>query len=147
MWFDKEVIDRPFVAVLDSTIQWIFNKSALLGIQRKDQYLSLVISAAAKIVDLPKDRLVRLAQKELADLLPASRGAKLIHSLVIKEKRATFSPAPEVLRLRPGTNSGIPNLFLAGDWTDTGFPATIEGAVMSGRRAAESALTRLSLIR
>lgn len=147
LWFDKEVIDRPFVAVLDSTIQWIFNKSALLGIQRKDQYLSLVISAAAKIVDLPKDRLVRLAQKELADLLPASRGAKLIHSLVIKEKRATFSPAPEVLRLRPGTNSGIPNLFLAGDWTDTGFPATIEGAVMSGRRAAESALTRLSLIR
>ncbi|MEP0823187.1 MAG: FAD-dependent oxidoreductase [Ignavibacterium sp.] len=147
LWFDKEVIDRPFVAVLDSTIQWIFNKSALLGIQRKDQYLSLVISAAAKIVDLPKDRLVRLAQKELADLLPASRGAKLIHSLVIKEKRATFSPAPEVLRLRPGTNSGIPNLFLAGDWTDTGFPATIEGAVMSGRRAAEAALTRLSLIR
>lgn len=140
LWFDRQVMDRPFVAVLDSTIQWIFNKSALLGIRRKDQYLSLVISAASKIVGLSKERLVRLALKELSNLLPAAREARLIHSLVIKEKRATFSPVPEVLPLRPGTESGIPNFFLAGDWTDTGFPATIEGAVMSGTRAAEAAL-------
>lgn len=139
LWFDRQVLDKPFVAVLDSTVQWIFNKSALLGIQRRDQYLSLVISAASKIVDVPKEKLVRLALNELADLLPASKEATLVHSLVIKEKRATFSPVPEVLPLRPPTESGIPNLFLAGDWTDTGFPATIEGAVMSGRKAARAA--------
>ncbi|GJQ20087.1 MAG: phytoene dehydrogenase [Bacteroidia bacterium] len=144
LWFDRQVIDRQFVAVLDSTVQWIFNKSSLLRIRRKDQYLSLVISAASKIVNLPKERLVRLALRELSDLLPVSRGARLIHSLVIKEKRATFSPVPEVLRLRPGSQSEIPNFFLAGDWTDTGFPATIEGAVISGKKAAEAALASMT---
>jgi squalene-associated FAD-dependent desaturase len=140
LWFDRHVMDQQFAAVLDSTIQWIFNKSALLGIYRKDQYLSLVISAASKIVNLPKELLARIALKELSALLPRARNARLVHSLVIKEKRATFSPVPEVLLLRPETKSGIPNLFLAGDWTNTGFPATIEGAVMSGRKAAEEAV-------
>ncbi|MBI4417391.1 MAG: FAD-dependent oxidoreductase [Ignavibacteriales bacterium] len=143
LWFDRTVMEQEFVAVLDSTVQWIFNKSALLGIQRKDQQLSLVISAASKIVNLPKERLVRIALNELSELLPHTREARLVHSLVIKEKRATFSPVPDVISLRPGTRSGIPNLFLAGDWTDTGFPATIEGAVMSGRKAVEEVFSLL----
>ncbi len=138
LWFDRQVMEGEFAAVLDSTIQWVFNKSRMMhgGNLQGRQYLSVVISGAGKYVEWPKERLVGLGLNELGNVLPAVRGAKIVQSLVIKEKRATFSPRPGIEQIRPKAESAIPNLFLAGDWTDTGFPATIEGAVMSGFKAA-----------
>ena len=140
LWLDRPVIKHEFVATLDSTIQWIFNKSRMY--QREDesgrQYLSLLISGAAKYVGWSKEKLVNVAMGELRTLLPTAGEARLLHSVVIKEKRATFSPKPGVENLRPSTETTVKNLLLAGDWTATGYPATIEGAVMSGFNAAEA---------
>jgi zeta-carotene desaturase len=101
------------------------------------QYLSLVISGAEEFVGLNKKQLVEIAMEDVRQVLPQARNAKLIHSLVIKEKRATFLPSPGIEALRPKARTTYDNLFLAGDWTATGYPATIEGAVLSGRTAAE----------
>lgn len=145
LWYDRQVFEREFAAVLDSTIQWVFNKTAIFGSSGNLQCLSLVISGAAKQVEWPNDRLVRAACKELERVLPASRGLRPKHVLVIKEKRATFSATPEILLMRPSTKTAVENFFLAGDWTETRYPATIEGAVMSGRNAAAAAKLLLPL--
>jgi squalene-associated FAD-dependent desaturase len=143
LWFDRSVLEKEFVAVLNSNIQWIFNRSELCdtSASRKvsGQHLSLVISGAEDYMKLDKDRIVEIAANDLRRVLPSANEATLIHALVIKEKRATFSPRPGVNAVRPGTRTRVRNLFLAGDWTSTGLPATIEGAVMSGRKAAEAA--------
>jgi squalene-associated FAD-dependent desaturase len=140
LWFDRQVMADEFAALLDSRIHWVFNKSALLKTSGASlQYLTLVISGAASMADLSTDELVKIAVDDLSRVLPEVRNATLKHSLVVKEKRATFSPLPGVERLRPSTATPLENFFLAGDWINTGFPATIEGALMSGRRAAEMA--------
>lgn len=148
LWLDRPVMEQEFVALLDSRVQWIFNRSKLLRLRQEEsriqntdsrQYLSLVISGAAGYVEWPKEKLVEAAMADLREALPAARDATVLHSLVVKEKRATFSPKPGVEAFRPRPQTHIKNLFLAGDWTDTGYPATIEGAVMSGRRAADEA--------
>ncbi|MGB2868158.1 MAG: hydroxysqualene dehydroxylase HpnE [Bacteroidota bacterium] len=150
LWFDRHVLHEPFVAVLDSRIQWIFNRTKLLtaGDEKKGesatQHLAVVISGASTYVELDKSALVTLALEDLARVLPVTSRAELLHSLVLKEKRATFSPRPGVEKLRPGTKTQIQNLFLAGDWTATGLPATIEGSVQSGRAAAAEAAKFLS---
>ena len=137
LWLDRPIIDSEFVALLDSSVQWIFNKSKILNLQDSArQYLSLVISGAAEYVEMGKEEIVRLAMEDLRKAIPQAREARVMHSLVIKEKRATFSPKPGLEALRPSTKTQFENFFLAGDWTNTGYPATIEGAVMSGRRAA-----------
>jgi uncharacterized protein with NAD-binding domain and iron-sulfur cluster len=100
------------------------------------QYLSLVISGAASLVAMDSRDLVKVALEDLSRVFPRMQGAELVHSLVVKEKRATFSPRPGVEEHRPSSKTQVENLFLAGDWTDTGYPATIEGAVLSGRKAA-----------
>jgi zeta-carotene desaturase len=141
LWLDREVTSLDFAAVLETRIQWLFNKSKLLN--RKDeipsvrQNLSLVISDAEEFISLNKKQLVEIAMEDLRRVLPQTRDANIIHSLVIKEKRATFIPSPGLEALRPTARTKFDNLFLAGDWTATGYPATIEGAVMSGRKAAE----------
>jgi uncharacterized protein with NAD-binding domain and iron-sulfur cluster len=84
-----------------------------------------------------KEKLVATTLTELERVIPDLKGVKLIHSLVLKEKRATFSPTPDSLPLRPGLHTETKNLTLAGDWIDTGLPATIEGAILSGHKAAE----------
>ena len=137
LWFDRPVMEQEFVAVLDSNIQWVFNKSRIFQSRKHStQYLSLVISAAAKYVNLEKNRIVRMALEDLKQLMPEEAAAKVIHSLVIKEKRATFSPRPGIEAFRPSTRTSFSNFYLAGDWTDTGYPATIEGSVISGKKAA-----------
>lgn len=138
LWFDRQVLEQEFVATLDSTIQWIFNRTRMIHGENVPgrQYLSVVISGASAYVAWPKEKLVRLAIKELRDLLPHARDAKIVRSLVIKEKRATFLPAPGMEHIRPPIKTAAPNFFLAGDWTGTGFPATIEGAVLSGFSAS-----------
>jgi zeta-carotene desaturase len=141
LWLDREITDLDFAALLETRIQWLFNKTQLMNEKKnaKDvcQVLSLVISGAQKYIDLNKKELVTIALEDLQRVLPQARDAQVIHSLVIKEKRATFSPSPGLDALRPTARTEFENLFLAGDWTATGYPATIEGAVMSGKTAAE----------
>jgi zeta-carotene desaturase len=132
------VTELEFAGLRGTTIQWLFNKSRILG--SSDHYVSLVLSGAHQQVGRPKQELLALALQELGELLPDVRKAKLIHSLVIKERFATFSPSPEVDLLRPPARTPVRGLFLAGDWTDTGLPATIEGAVQSGYTAAREVL-------
>jgi squalene-associated FAD-dependent desaturase len=137
LWFDRAVLDREFVGLLGARCQWIFNKDLIFSTGRQTNQIAVVISAARDYVEMAKDRLVEMAIDELRALVPASREANLIHSQVVKEREATLSHTVESDTLRPGPRTSIPNLFLAGDWTDTGLPATIESAVLSGNIAAD----------
>jgi squalene-associated FAD-dependent desaturase len=163
LWFDRPVMKEPFLTLLDHTTQWIFNKSLLYAAGETEpgkarpkgqvgdvagpeaglpvgQYLQLVISASYELVPRSRQEIIELCVKELADVLPATREAKLLKATVIKEVNATFSPEPGVDRWRPGQEISVKNLFLAGDWTRTGWPSTMEGAVRSGYLAAEALL-------
>ncbi len=140
LWFDAHFVNESFAALIDSPIHWVFNKSKIYG--KQDQglmYLSLVVSGAHDLVEKEKAALVALAHAELKRFYPAASIAKIIHSLIIKEKRATFSPKVGIEQFRPSHRTSIGNLFLAGDWTDTKLPATIEGAVQSGFECAQLA--------
>ena len=153
-WFDRRVMDEPFVTLLDTTTQWIFNKTALYRSCAGDrngttnsaqltQYLQLVISASYDLLQKSREEIIELCLAEVRHALPKTRDAQLVKATVIKEAAATFSPEPGVDRWRPRQTTTIPGLFLAGDWTQTGWPATMEGAVRSGYLAAE-ALVRAS---
>jgi zeta-carotene desaturase len=137
LWFDRPVTSHSFVGLPGRAMQWVFDKRALLG--EASSHLSLVSSGATALVGQSNHELVDLALHELSAALPAVRGAELRRSVVVREKRATFSVAPGQPR-RPPVETPIPGLFLAGDWIDTGLPATIESAVLSGHRAAAAAL-------
>ncbi|MBL8215279.1 MAG: FAD-dependent oxidoreductase [Bryobacterales bacterium] len=134
LWFDQPVTDLPHGTLLDSTMQWFFNKD-------QGRYLLLVVSASRSLTPMSRQDVIDLALRELAGFLPAVRQAKLVKAHVVKEVRATFSASPGLEAKRPGNETPWRNLFLAGDWTRTGWPATMEGAVRSGYLAAE-ALTR-----
>jgi zeta-carotene desaturase len=138
LWFDAPVTDLEFAGLRGTTVQWLFNRSRILS--SRDHYISLVLSGAHEHVGRSKDELLAMALGELGDMLPAVRKARLLHSLVIKERFATFSPRPEAEVLRPPARTPVQGLFLAGDWTATGLPATIEGAVQSGYAAAQEYL-------
>jgi len=144
-WFDREVMREPFVTLLETTTQWIFNKTLLYGKENgadaeKGQYLQLVISASYDLLQKPRQEIIDLCLKEVRKALPAARDANLLKATVIKEAAATFSPQPGVDRWRPKQETHIRGMFLAGDWTATGWPATMEGAVRSGYLAAEAVL-------
>lgn len=143
LWFDRTVMTEPFLALLDLTCQWVFNKTLLYGNRDGDggQYLQLVISAAYKLVPMPRQEIIELCLLELSGVLPGAREAKLVKGTVVKETSATFSPAPGSDRWRPAQRSPLGGLFLAGDWTATGWPSTMEGAVRSGYLAAEAILS------
>ena len=148
LWYDRKVMTEPFLTLLDHTTQWVFNKSELSGDDagaRKEegQYLQLVISASYDLVAKSRQEIIDLCVRELAEVLPATREAKLVKATVIKEVNATFSPGVGVDRFRPPQQSPVPNLVLAGDWTRTGWPSTMEGAVRSGYLAAEALLAGL----
>jgi len=138
LWFDRPVTTLDFAGLRGTTIQWLFNKGRLMG--TGESYISLVLSGAHEHIGRSKDDLRDMALRELASLLPEVRDAKLVHSLVIKERFATFSPCVGVESMRPSAGTPIRGLYLAGDWTDTGLPATIEGAVESGYTAAQKIL-------
>jgi hydroxysqualene dehydroxylase len=152
LWLDRPITDLEFAGLRGTTMQWIFNKSRILGQPRPNQgqpetgqggahhLVSLVLSGAHDHINRSKEDLVSVAREDLAGLFPASRAARLMHALVIKERLATFSPSVESEGWRPPTRTTVRRLYLAGDWTDTGLPATIEGAVESGYTAAEEIL-------
>ncbi len=170
-WFDRSVMNEPFLTLLDTTTQWIFNKSLLyadsdgpqkavspspenslsspssslarhspLATRHFPQYLQLVISASYDLLEKPRQEIIDLCLAEVRHALPKARDAQLLKATVIKEAAATFSPEPGVDRWRPSQATQIPGLYLAGDWTQTGWPATMEGAVRSGYLAAEALL-------
>lgn len=138
LYFDRRVMDLPHLALTQSPLHWIFNKG--LDLDGQGQYLHGVISAAHDLVDQPAGAILDMVVKEVHQALPAARAAALRHGRVIKEKRATFSIAPGVDRLRAEASGTIGNLYLAGDWCRSGWPATMEGAVRSGYLAAAAML-------
>ncbi len=143
-WFDRRITDLEHAVLLDTTIQWMYNKSLLQPERRADDsgsYLELVVSASKSLVGKSRQEIIDLALQELALFFPEVRKAALIKAAVVKEVRATFSVTPGLDAYRPGPATAWPHLFLAGDWTATGWPSTMEGAVRSGHLAAE-ALTR-----
>jgi len=134
LWFDRRVIDEPFVGLPGRVMQWVFDKRTVFG--GNASHLSLVSSGAEEIVRKSNDELIAIAREELIRSLPAARDAHLMRSTVVREPRATFSLAPGQPR-RPGTATPLDTFVLAGDWVDTGLPATIESAVRSGHLAAD----------
>jgi squalene-associated FAD-dependent desaturase len=137
LWFDRVVTSNPFVGLPGRTMQWVFDKRLLFG--ERSSHLSLVSSGAEAVVAMSNQALTDLAVAEVRAALPGTRDATVTRSVVVREKRATFSVAPGQPP-RPGTITDVAGLFLAGDWIDTGLPATIESAVVSGHRAADAAL-------
>jgi squalene-associated FAD-dependent desaturase len=138
LWFDRVVLDEPFVGLPGRSMQWVFDKRAAFG--ETASHLSLVSSGAAAILGRSNPELIALAHGELLAALPKVRDAKLVRGTVIREPRATFSLAPGQ-PARPPARTPVRGLYLAGDWIDTGLPATIEGAARAGRQAADLAWT------
>ena len=127
--------------LLDRTIQWMFHKSRLIeaqGERDSGSYVELVVSCSRSLVEKSKTEIVDMALKEVQEFFPEAREAKLLKSTVIKEVHATYSPRPGIDQYRPKPATAWPRVFLAGDWTATGWPATMEGAVRSGYLAAEA---------
>jgi zeta-carotene desaturase len=131
LWFDRSITQLPHATLLDRTVQWMFNKSG-------GRYLQVVISASRSLVDRSRADVIALAVRELAEFFPRVREATVEKAHVVKEVRAAFSPVPGLGELRPESGTTFPNFFLAGDWTRSGWPATMEGAVRSGYLAAEA---------
>lgn len=137
LWFDRVVTEQTFVGLPGRTMQWVFDKRTVFGSQAS--HLSLVSSGAEAVVARGNQELIDLAVREVSAALPGAHSAVLLRAVVVREKRATFSVAPGQPQ-RPPTRTGVPGLFLAGDWIETGLPATIEGAVISGHAAAAASL-------
>jgi squalene-associated FAD-dependent desaturase len=156
-WFDRQITDLEHAVLLDRTIQWMFHKSKLLRREGHDfsraaktldqeralapeangSYVELVVSSSKTLVEKSRSEIIELALSELREFFPDARTANLVKSTVIKEVHATYSPRPGVDVYRPRPETVWPRVFLAGDWTATGWPATMEGAVRSGYLAAQ----------
>ena len=135
LWYDRVVMEDPFVGLPGRSMQWVFDKRRAFG--EAASHLSLVSSAAATLSPKGNDELIALAAREIATSLPGAREARLIRGTVVREKQATFSLAAGQPP-RPATITALKNFYLAGDWTDTRLPGTIESAVLSGHRAARA---------
>ena len=143
LWFDRQISDLDHAVLLDRTIQWMFHKSRLQPIRtqaasKTGSYIELVVSSSKTLIDKSRTEIVDLALREVREFFPAARAASLVKSTVIKELHATYSPRPGIDAYRPVAATGWSRVFLAGDWTATGWPATMEGAVRSGYFAAEA---------
>jgi squalene-associated FAD-dependent desaturase len=144
LWFDRQISDLDHAVLLDRTIQWMFHKSRLQPIRSQTgdgatgSYIELVVSSSKTLIDKSRSEIVDLALSEVREFFPAAREATLVKSTVIKEVNATYSPRPGIDAHRPSSATAWPRVFLAGDWTATGWPATMEGAVRSGYLAAEA---------
>ena len=144
LWFDRQISDLDHAVLLDRTIQWMFHKSRLQPMRAQNgntaegSYIELVVSSSKSLIDKSRAEIVDLALREVREFFPAARKANLVKSTVIKEVNATYSPRPGIDAHRPTPITAWPRVFLAGDWTATGWPATMEGAVRSGYLAAEA---------
>ncbi len=140
LWFDRAATELPHVVLVDCLGQWVFNRGE---VSPGEFYLQVVVSAARQFRELGREETERRIVAELRELFPPLKDAMLLRAKVITDQLATFSAVPGVDRYRPAQQSPVPNLLLAGDWTATGWPATMEGAVRSGYLAAEALLKNL----
>ena len=144
LWYDRPVMERDFVAFLNSPVQWVFNRSVIQnGKDHGGQYLCISVSGAWDFVSRPREELRDLFVEEIKRLFPKAKDANILKSLVVKQPQATFRCVPGAARYRPSQVTPIENLFLAGEWTDTGWPSTMEGAVRSGVFAVEALASRI----
>jgi squalene-associated FAD-dependent desaturase len=140
--YDRKVTDLAFAAAVGSPVQWFFDRSESSGLAEQRpgaQYLAVTVSAASGLVDRPSKQVLAEFVAELARLLPAAARAEVLDAFVTRERRATFRQAAGSWALRPSAGEGPEGVWLAGAWTDTGWPDTMEGAVRSGVTAAEAA--------
>jgi hydroxysqualene dehydroxylase len=135
LWLNRRILRTPFLGLAGRTLQWVFDKEQLL--ETETSHITLVSSGADDVMALQNEELIALALEELRDAVPEARAARVVRASVVKERRATYSLAPGQPK-RPATVTDVKGLVLAGDWIQTGLPATIEGAAISGRRAAEA---------
>ncbi len=135
LWLNRRILRTPFLGLPGRTLQWVFDKEQMF--ETETSHITLVSSGADDVMALQNDELISLALGELRDAVPEARAARVVRASVVKERRATYSLAPGQPK-RPATHTEVKGLVLAGDWIDTGLPATIEGAAISGRRAAEA---------
>jgi squalene-associated FAD-dependent desaturase len=146
LWFDREITSLPHAVLLDRTIQWMFHKSKFHESRENTNkesagsgsYIELVVSASKSLVQKSREEILELAARELAEFFPLAKEAKVVKAAVIKEIYATYAILPGLDKYRPMARTQWPRVFLAGDWTATGWPATMEGAVRSGYLAAEA---------
>ena len=140
LWYDRPVMEEDFCAVVDSPLQWVFNQTRNHGANTVgDAYhICVSVSAAWEYIEQPREQLAETFAGEMAQVFPAAGEAELLQTRVVKQRNATFRCRPGVNRLRPGPVTPVPNLFLAGEWTATGWPSTMEGAVRSGYAAARA---------
>jgi uncharacterized protein with NAD-binding domain and iron-sulfur cluster len=143
--YDQRVTDLPFAAAVDSPVQWVFDKTSQAGLP-SGQYLAVSISAADDVIDVPTAELRRLFVPALEQLFPAAAEASIRDFFVTRERRATFRQAPGTGVLRPAAATSVPGLALAGAWTSTGWPDTMEGAVRSGHAAAQQLIRELAAL-
>ncbi len=141
LWFDRKIDCPEPIALLDRTSDWIFNKTVDFDLPNKNEtYLSIVTSADPELTAMPKEQVLERILGEVREALPQTRDANLTKWYVLKERKGTFSPKPGVEALRPDQRSPIKNLYVAGEWTNTGWPSTMESAARSGYLAAERLL-------
>ena len=143
--YGRRVTDLDFAAAVDSPVQWLFDRTATSGLATSRpgaQYLAVTVSAADDLIDVPAASILERFVPELARLLPGARDAEVLDAFVTRERHATFRQAAGTAALRPGPHSGLDGIWLAGAWTATGWPDTMESAVRSGVRAAEAVLAR-----
>lgn len=140
LWFDRQITELEHAVLLDRTIQWMFHKSKLVkrDALNEGSYVELVVSSSKALVEKLKNEIEAMALHELREFFPGAAQARLLKSTVIKEVHATYSALPRSDDYRPGAVTAWPRVFLAGDWTASGWPATMEGAVRSGYKAAET---------
>ena len=143
IWYDRPVMDEAFSGFVDSPLQWVFNKTRMRGDEGDSgQYLCISLSGAWQYADMPKQEIREMFLDEMKRVFPRARGAQVERLLIVKQPRATFRSVPGVEAHRLPSATPISNLFLAGEWVDTGWPGTMEGAVRSGRTAAQALSTR-----
>jgi len=144
LWYDRPVMEDHFCAFVDSPLQWVFNKSAIMGHPQPaeepnaGQYICVSLSAAWEYIEQPREELARCFIGAMAEAFPRARLATVQRVVVVKQRHATFRCLPGAREWRPGSQTPIANLFLAGEWTDTGWPSTMESAVRSGYNATQA---------
>jgi squalene-associated FAD-dependent desaturase len=143
LWFDRDCIDLPHAVLVGRVSQWVFRPDAAEG--RQPGYCQVVISASRGLLGGDREKLVATVVAELRETFPAARDAALVDARVVTDPTAVLSVRPGVDAFRPVAATAVPNLFLAGDWTSTGWPSTMEGAVRSGRLAAIEAGRQLGI--